>query len=147
MELGPKEMARLNDQAGFNDTLGMVFDTATPGRLTGHLEIGPQHHQPFGLVHGGVWCSIVETFGSLGGAITAVPMGKTVVGVTNTTDFLRPHREGRIDVVATALHLGRQQHLWQVEMSREDGKLVARGQVRLQVIDPPPGADPASMGL
>jgi acyl-coenzyme A thioesterase PaaI-like protein len=55
------------------------------------------------------------------------------VGVTNVTAFLRPHRSGRLDVVAVAVQQGRTQQLWQVEIRRpEDGKLVARGQVRLQ---------------
>ena len=57
------------------------------------------------------------------------------MGVANSTDFLRPHREGRLRVVATPIQQGRTQQLWQVEISRpEDGKLVARGQVRLQNI-------------
>ncbi len=129
------DLDRLNAGGGFADALGMVFDEVQPDRLVGHIDIGPQHHQPFGLVHGGVWCSIVEAFGSVGGGINVHADGKTVVGVTNTTDFLRPVRDGRIDIVATPIQRGRQQHLWQVEMARADGKLVARGQVRLQVID------------
>jgi acyl-coenzyme A thioesterase PaaI-like protein len=41
-------------------------------------------------------------------------------------------------VVAEAVHQGRTQQLWQVELRRpDDGKLVARGQVRLQNIDGP----------
>ncbi len=61
--------------------------------------------------------------------------GKIVVGVSNTTDFLRPTREGRLDGTATPVHVGRLQHLWQVEVTRDDDKLAARGQVRLQVLD------------
>jgi 1,4-dihydroxy-2-naphthoyl-CoA hydrolase len=35
------------------------------------------------------------------------------------------------------VHLGRSQQLWQVEIRRaDDGKAVARGQVRLQAIEP-----------
>ena len=53
--------------------------------------------------------------------------------VSNATDFLRPHRSGRLQVVAVPIQQGRTQQLWQVEIRRpEDGKLVARGQVRLQ---------------
>ena len=43
---------------------------------------------------------------------------------------------GRLNVVANAIHQGRTQQLWQVEIRRPaDGKLVARGQVRLRNID------------
>jgi uncharacterized protein (TIGR00369 family) len=52
------------------------------------------------------------------------------------TDFVRPHRSGRLEVEATAIHQGRTQQLWQVEIRRsEDRKLIARGQVRLQNIE------------
>jgi acyl-coenzyme A thioesterase PaaI-like protein len=58
------------------------------------------------------------------------------VGVTNVTDFLRPQASGRLRVVATAIHQGRTQQLWQVEISRPgDDKLIARGQVRLQNVE------------
>jgi hypothetical protein len=62
--------------------------------------------------------------------------GQQAVGVSNSTDFLRPHSAGRLNVSAVAIQQGRTQQLWQVEIRRpEDEKLVARGQVRLQNIE------------
>ena len=71
------------------------------------------------------------------GAYEAVKdRGQLAVGVTNATDFLRPQREGRLNVVAEPIQQGRTQQLWQVVVTRaEDGKAVARGQVRLQNIE------------
>ena len=55
------------------------------------------------------------------------------LGVNNITDFLRPLTKGRVKVVAEPIHQGTTQQLWQVIISRaDDGKVVARGQVRLQ---------------
>ena len=110
------------------------LDEIGPSRVTGRLTVGPAHHQPFGIVHGGVWASIVETVASHGGALAANEMGMAgVVGTSNLTDFLRSHREGRVDAVGTPVFVGRTQQLWTVEITRpSDGKLVARGQVRLQ---------------
>jgi 1,4-dihydroxy-2-naphthoyl-CoA hydrolase len=55
------------------------------------------------------------------------------VGVNNTTDFLRPVTEGRVEVVAEPIMQGKGQQLWQVIITRpDDGKEVARGQLRLQ---------------
>lgn len=120
---------------GFEQNLGLVFDRVSGNEVHAHLEPGPGHHQPYGIVHGGVYCTIVETIGSTAGALLARRDGNVVVGVSNTTDFLRAHRTGRLDVVARPVHLGRMQHLWQVEIARAtDGKLVARGQLRLQVL-------------
>ena len=111
----------------------LVLDEVTAERVVGHLEVGPDHHQPFGLVHGGVWCSVAETVASVG-AIEAARSDTSVTGVvgsSNHTDFLRSMTTGRVEVVGVPLFVGRTQQLWQVDVTRPDGKLVARGQVRL----------------
>lgn len=120
---------------GFVDGLGLELDEVGPDRVTAHLECGPAHHQPYGIVHGGVFAAIVETLGSIGGAVNASRDGNVVVGVSNSTDFLRAHREGRVEAVAEPVHVGRSQQLWQVVIRRaSDGKPVARGQLRLQAL-------------
>jgi 1,4-dihydroxy-2-naphthoyl-CoA hydrolase len=120
---------------GFVEALGLEFDDVTSDRVTAHLDCGPAHHQPYGIVHGGVYATIVETLASIAGAVNAMGGGNVVVGVSNQTDFLRAHRLGRIDAVAEPVHRGRSQHLWQVVITRaSDGKALARGQVRLQVL-------------
>lgn len=117
-------------------TVGIVYDTLARDRVTAHVEVGRDHQQPWGIVNGGVWCAVVESVGSVAAGMRVASAGKLVVGVHNATDFLRPVRTGRIDAVATPIHVGRTQQLWQVELTRaEDGKAVARGQLRLQVID------------
>jgi hypothetical protein len=62
--------------------------------------------------------------------------GSIAADERHITDFVRPHKNGRLQVEANAIHQGRTQQLWQVEIRRpDDSKLVARGQVRLQNID------------
>jgi 1,4-dihydroxy-2-naphthoyl-CoA hydrolase len=75
---------------------------------------------------------------SIGAALHVMRDGRIVVGVSNTTDFLRSHRTGRVDAVAEPVHIGRSQQLWQVvdHPGRPTRKVVARGQVRLQNLDP-----------
>lgn len=117
--------------------LGIEWGTFSAQRVTAHLDLGERHHQPYGIVHGGVWCSVVETLGSIAAWLRVASRGQVVVGVNNTTDFLRAHRTGVVDAVAEPVHVGRTQQLWVVRMHRrEDGKAIARGQVRLQNIDP-----------
>jgi 1,4-dihydroxy-2-naphthoyl-CoA hydrolase len=120
----------------FMQTLGVHFDEMGPQRVTGWLDAGPQHHQPWGLVHGGVFTSVIETFATTGAYQAVKDDGRLAVGVTNVTDFLRPHKEGRLRVTAEPLQQGRTQQLWLVVITRDDdGRAVARGQVRLQNID------------
>jgi 1,4-dihydroxy-2-naphthoyl-CoA hydrolase len=119
------------------ETLGLELDEVSVGHVRAHVECDTRHHQPYGIVHGGVWCAIVESLASLGAAVGAATQGKVVVGVSNSTDFLRAHRTGRVDALAEPVHVGRSQQLWQVVLRRaEDDKPVARGQVRLQALSP-----------
>ncbi len=116
--------------------LDIHIDDCTPTRVSGSIAADERHHQPWGIVHGGLYATAIETFATTGAVAAVKDSGRAAVGVANTTDFLRPHRTGRLQVVAVPVHQGRTQQLWQVEVRRpEDDKLVARGQVRLQNVE------------
>lgn len=115
----------------FIQHLGIEFTEITPDLVTATWEAGSHLLQPHGLVHGGVHCSVVETLASVGAAAWFGERGR-VVGVSNSTDFFRGVREGGLESSATPVHRGRSQQVWLVETHDGDGRLVARGQVRLQ---------------
>jgi uncharacterized protein (TIGR00369 family) len=129
----------LSAPSEFMRLLEIEFEERGPTRVTGSIAADERHHQPWGLIHGGLYTTVIESFATTGAFEAVKNQGMQAVGVSNHTDFLRPHRSGRLDVVATPVHQGRTQQLWQIEIRRpEDGKLVARGQVRLQNV--PAGA-------
>ncbi|HEY2519193.1 MAG TPA: PaaI family thioesterase [Streptosporangiaceae bacterium] len=101
--------------------------------LTGHIDTGPEHHQPMGIVHGAVYTGAVETAASVGATASVYHLGQFAVGVDNFTDFVRPVRQGRLRVEARAAQQGRTLQLWDVSITDEAGKLVAKGRVRLAV--------------
>jgi uncharacterized protein (TIGR00369 family) len=118
-------------------TLGIEWVEVGPERVLATLEAGPQHHQPYGVLHGGVYCSIVEAVASYGAGQAALAAGQRgVLGVANATDFFRSHSRGTLHCEGRPLHAGRSAHVWEVTVRRaSDGKLVARGQVRFHVLD------------
>ncbi|WBB51740.1 PaaI family thioesterase [Verrucosispora sp. WMMA2044] len=120
---------------GFFALLGLELDEISGDRVTIRWRVRPELHQPYGILHGGVHCSVVETAASLGAGVWLGERGR-VVGVSNQTDFLRAVGEGELVAVGTPVHRGRSQQLWQVEITDADGRLVARGQVRLQNLYP-----------
>ena len=129
-------MTDLRAPSEFMALLDIEFEERGPTRVAGWVAADERHHQPWGLVHGGLYTTVIETFATTGAYEAVKDQGQMAVGVTNVTDFLRPHRTGRLAVLATPIQQGRTQQLWQVEIRRpEDQKLVARGQVRLQNID------------
>ena len=116
---------------------GIELTEASSEFAAGRIEITENHHQPYGMVHGGVYCTLAETLASTGAAIWAVEQGFAgAVGVANKTDFLRTTTGGVLIGEATPIHRGRTQQLWQVNITREeDGKLVAQSQVRLHNVN------------
>ena len=121
----------LQQAPGFDEHVGIRLTDVTPDRVVLDWDIRPDHHQPYGIVHGGVYCTVVESAASIGAATWFGDRG-TVVGVSNHTDFLRAVRQGHLTATATPIHRGRSQQLWLVEIHDADQRLVARGQVRLQ---------------
>ena len=129
-------MTRDNPTSEFIALLDVQLDEQTSTRVSGSVAADARHHQPWGIVHGGLYTSAIETFATLGAYEAVKERGLEAVGVANATDFLRPHRSGRLRVLAVPIHQGRTQQLWQVDVRRpEDDKLVARGQVRLQNVE------------
>ncbi|HKX74758.1 MAG TPA: PaaI family thioesterase [Acidimicrobiia bacterium] len=121
---------------GFEETIGLQIMEADGRRVVGEIVIEDRHRQPYGIVHGGVYSSMIETLASYGAHVWATEQGWFgAVGLSNTTDFLRAARSGTVQAEATPIHQGRSQQIWQVVVTRtEDGKTVARGQVRLHNI-------------
>ncbi len=120
-----------NPGGPFTSYLGVEFEEATGDRVVGTWTAGTHLHQPFGIVHGGAHCGVVETLASVGASIWFGDRGN-VVGVSNSTDFFRAVSEGTMTSTATPLHRGRSQQVWVVETVDAEGRMVSRGQVRLQ---------------
>src|SRR2546427_13044388 len=130
-------LPQLDRPSPFLKALGMKFDVIEPARGVGSIDVGPDHHTPWGVVHGGTFTTAIESAASVGASLAVVDRGQFAVGVNTNTDFLRPIVRRRLTLIAEAIHQGATQQLWQVTLTREDGKLVARGQVRLQNVSLP----------
>ena len=128
------------------EAIGLEVDEITATRVVGRIQLGPEHHTPWGIVHGGVYATAVESAASLGASRAVAGKGMVAVGLTNTTHFLRPLISGRVTVTAVALHQGRTQQLWQVDITDSAGRLVASGDLRLQNIDTEAMTSPSPTG-
>ncbi|HMK62929.1 MAG TPA: PaaI family thioesterase [Acidimicrobiales bacterium] len=114
---------------------GFVVEEVTKNTCSGYLQVGEAHRTPWGVVHGGVYTAAVESAASIGASAAVAEQGQVAVGLTNTTQFLRSITEGRLRVEAQALHQGRTQQLWVVEIIDARGRRIAHGELRLQNVD------------
>ena len=125
-----------NFVASFDTELGLQFTELSPDGARAQLEVKPKLLQPMGLVHGGVYCSMIESMASVA-AYTWLNAhgGGDVVGVNTNTDFLRSIKSGMVYGIAEPVHRGRRQQLWLVTITDDNDRVVARGQVRLQNLE------------
>jgi 1,4-dihydroxy-2-naphthoyl-CoA hydrolase len=124
-------------RGGFDNALGLKYLEVGPDGVRAQLEIHGDLLQPWGIVHGGVYCSMIESVASVAAHVWLYHHGGgTVVGVNNNTDFLRAIPSGTVTAVSTPVHCGRLQQLWLTTITDDHDRLVARGHVRLQNLPP-----------
>jgi uncharacterized protein (TIGR00369 family) len=132
----PDAAGWLNENVtGWDRAMGLRFLHASGDRVDAEVELREQHLQPYGLAHGGVHAGVIEAVCSTGAALWALPLGLRVVGLENSTSFLRAVREGRLAITASPVTRGRRSQVWQAEVRDAQGNLLAQGRVRLLCLD------------
>lgn len=111
-----------------DELIGLQFDRVDGDGVTASFEVKDELLQPYGFLHGGVLATVVETVGSVSGATW---FDGPVVGTSNHTSFFRATRSGRLVARSTPIHRGKTQQVWDVDITDESGRLVAKGQLRL----------------
>ena len=115
-------------------TLGIEIVEATKEKVVGRMPIGPKVHQPFGLLHGGASIALAETVASTAGWMQIDQEKERIVGLEINANHLRAKRDGMLTAVATAVHVGRRTHVWNVLIADEDGKAVCVSRCTLAVV-------------
>ncbi len=121
---------------GWVKAMGVRFVRATASEVIAVLDVGPQHLQPLGMVHGGVFSGLVETVTSVGAGIRAMSGGKLSVGLENHTSFLHAVRRGLLRATAKPLAIGSRTQVWEANVTDERDRVVATGRVRFFVLEP-----------
>ena len=122
---------------GWLEAMDVKFTHATKDEVRCELVVGPQHLQSYGIVNGGVHCGIIESCASIGAYLFAQERGQHVVGLENSTSFIRAVRAGaKLHAVATPVTRGRRTQVWEGRVLDEQERTVATGRVRLLCLEP-----------
>lgn len=136
--LPPEQRAALLDanRAGFDRLVGLRYDVVEDARVVATLDVGPDHLQPYGLVHGGVYAMMIESVCSVGEALRQLAQGRNVVGVENTTRFLQGARTGSaLRAEATALDVEEEHRgCWEATVTDAEGRTCATGRLVLAIL-------------
>lgn len=108
--------------------LGFDLPDAEEGRITGYLDIGPEHLNRMGYVHGGVISTMLDA--ACCGAGLYSPPGASpryAITLSLTVNFTNPVREGRLTVKGELVSAARTMFTGEGKVFAENGDLVAQG--------------------
>lgn len=113
--------------------LGILFTGMDGQSLTATLPVDARSRQPFGLLHGGASAALAETLGSMAGYL-CTEGNDFIVGVEINASHLRAVREGEVKGVCRALHLGRRQQVWQIDIFDRQQRLCCTSRLTTAVM-------------
>jgi len=123
----PPSWVPVDKLSPLDDKLGIRITDYDPDRLVATMPVAG-NEQPFGLLHGGASCALMETIGSWAGALHAGP-DKQVVGIELNASYLRGATSGVVTAVCTPVRRGRTLSTFLIEITDESGRPTATGRL------------------
>jgi uncharacterized protein (TIGR00369 family) len=117
----------------FDALIGTEWLSQDPEDARVRVAVRDDLRQPFGLMHGGVMSSLIESVCSWATAAVVHDDGMAAMGQSITVSFIRPVTQGSAEVRARARHRGRTTWVWDCEVLSDEGKLCALGQMSIAV--------------
>jgi uncharacterized protein (TIGR00369 family) len=104
--------------------LGMEFVDLQPGEAVLRIEMRDDLRQPFGVLHGGVTATLIDT--AMAFAIrTMLSETEPTASIDLTIHYLRPHTAGQAICTARVVRPGKRIFTVSAEVANEDGRLIA----------------------
>jgi 1,4-dihydroxy-2-naphthoyl-CoA hydrolase len=123
----PPSWIPTDELSPLDDKLGIRITDYNPDRMVATMPVAG-NEQPFGLLHGGASCALMETIGSWAGALHAGP-DKQVVGIELNASYLRGATSGVVTAVCTPVRRGRTLSTFLIEITDESGRPTATGRL------------------
>ena len=115
-----------------DDKLGIRIVDFDPDRLVATMPV-EGNQQPFGLLHGGATCSLVETIGSWAAMLGAGPERKAV-GIELNASYVKAATSGVVTAVCTPVRRGRTLATFLIQVTNEQGQLTASARLTCMIL-------------
>jgi len=122
------------ERGGFAARIGIQFTDLGTDYLSAALEVTPEVHQPYGVLHGGVSAALAETVGSVAANLCVDPERFMCLGQELNANHLRPVSSGRITATARPFHIGHRSQVWGIEIRDARERLVCVSRLTMAVV-------------
>jgi 1,4-dihydroxy-2-naphthoyl-CoA hydrolase len=118
-----------------SEHIGMEFTEIGDDFIVARMPVDHRTHQPFGLLHGGASVVLAETLGSLASMLCLKnPKVERAVGIEINANHLRGVKSGWVYGKAKPIHVGAKTHVWDIQITNEEGKLVCTSRLTTMII-------------
>ncbi|MDE0771286.1 MAG: hotdog fold thioesterase [Salibacteraceae bacterium] len=121
-------------QGTIHDALGIVVTEIGDNYVMATMPVDERTVQPYGILHGGASIVLAESLGSIASHYVVDSEKYIAVGLDINANHLRPVRSGLVTGKATPIHLGRKNHVWDIEIRSDRDKLVCKSRLTIAVI-------------
>lgn len=122
------------NQSPYFQLLSMELVTLDIGTCLVEIELQEKHLQPFGVVHGGVFSTIIDA-ATFWAVYAEIPEGAGMTSVDLKLDYLAPATApGKLIARGRRVKIGKTLGLGVAEVTDEKGKIVAHGTSALMVL-------------
>ena len=105
--------------------------------VRGKMPVDHRTHQPLGILHGGASVVLAESLGSVASNLVVDSTKQYAVGMEVNANHLRPVSKGYVHGTAKAVHIGRKSHVWSIEITNDEGKMVCMSRLTMMVVEIP----------
>ncbi len=126
-------------QSNFDVHIGTEWLCLDPDDARARVLLTDDLRQPYGILHGGVYSSLVESLCSYATAVAVYEDGMITMGQSIEVSFLRPVAEGHAEARAVVRHRGRSTWVWEAEILDDQERLCALAKMTMAIRPAPPG--------
>ncbi len=116
------------------EALGIILTEITSDSLKCKMEVMPKTKQSMGVLHGGASAALCETLGSIASNLIVDIEHFYCLGLDINASHIRPVFEGFVFAEAKPVHLGRKTHVWRIDITNADNKLICTSRLTMIVL-------------
>ena len=128
-----RELITIVNTSPFPDHMSMELVRIDLDAATVKLAVGNCHLQPFGLVHGGVLATLIDT-ATFWSVFLRIPEDAGLVNVDLKLNYLKPVISGELKALGLSIKSGKSISYAEARVLNTDGELVAHGTSTLMTL-------------
>jgi 1,4-dihydroxy-2-naphthoyl-CoA hydrolase len=98
------------------------------------MPVDERTKQPYGILHGGASVALAETIGSYGSHLVIDSSKYMSVGLEINANHIKKVEKGSVIGIAKPIHLGKNTHIWAIELFNEKEQLFCISRLTVAII-------------